>query len=276
MSVPAPAEGWEGAVGVSCGAKGAERATGRSAGKRFRFNGQTGGAPTGFTLIELLVVIAIIAILASLLLPALGRAKAKANLTKCLSNLRQVGITMTMYTAENREQFPFSGRDWPHLPFVDLLRLLDPYLSTNHRAFFLCPADRGLGFNMEWVKRNGAGAGIRTNDLLFPNSYYYYYTFYHGDDLSNPVLKVRKLSEVRFSSKKALSPCFASARGFAYDVRQDTPSSGHGTKGMALLFVDGHSEFVPYPRLYAPLADGNVKIYNLDWTRGGLAGEDLK
>jgi len=60
----------------------------------------------GFTLVELLVVIAIIAILASLLLPALGRAKEKGKAARCSSNLHQHGLAFAMYTEDNEEYYP--------------------------------------------------------------------------------------------------------------------------------------------------------------------------
>ena len=79
------------------------------------------GSHGGFTLIELLVVISIVAILASLLLPALGRAKAAALRTKCVSNLRQLQLAWQMYPADNdgrlAPNYPLGlGGKFPHLP----------------------------------------------------------------------------------------------------------------------------------------------------------------
>lgn len=109
----------------------------------------------GFTLIELLIVIAIIAILASLLLPALSQAKSRGQSIKCLSNLKQQQLSLIQYTQDNQKYPPFAvPSDIYHPLGQKWYSLLKPYTASSwSNSVMSCPSYKDFVFD-GWSEGN--------------------------------------------------------------------------------------------------------------------------
>ena len=233
---------------------------------------QSSARQNGFTLIELLVVIAIIAILAGMLLPALGKAKTKAQGIACLSNLKQLQLGFHLYAGDNQDALvkpgnsgtePFSWvQGWidfnPSNPDnTNTTQLLDrrkaafaPYLQS--AGVYKCPADRSYvtirGTRMSRVRSmgmsqaiGGPGPWLKPGGSMDENQRVYK-VFRKESDLANPgPANVYVLLDEH--------PDSINAGGFANTMVEspggarivDFPSSFHnGAAGIS--FADGHAE----------------------------------
>ena len=184
-----------------------------------------------FTLLELLIVIGIIALLASMLLPALSKARGIARRTKCISNLKQIGMILDIYKTNN---------DGWYCPGYHWADKLVPYLArpdSNSLRIFICPSDE-TPFPIGTVEECDPYLSYAMNVMIT------------GDDDTNMQVKMKKEKNINFSEKVVM--CDADNDQIMKDNTVLSESDQcrieeRHSSGANYLFWDGHVEWHAEP-----------------------------
>ena len=242
-----------------------------------------------FTLIELLVVIAIIAIIAAILFPVFAQAKEAAKKTSCLSNLKSIGLAMTLYENDNDDYFPnanvtglWTGRRFrvPIMPYLGIVqKQIAPgsYDMTSANGLLYCPSDLTR-------KQFNDTSYSYVSSLYRPWSFLQTVTnlFQLAGDGPCPAGTCTSISntEVQFQSSKVMVFEWINSHHFESHGQIGpwgkgapfTVGAGAFEGSRNLVFVDTHAKYKPASAMTVNLL--NCPDPNL--TPEGAAGTDLK
>ncbi|OGV50464.1 MAG: hypothetical protein A2017_01530 [Lentisphaerae bacterium GWF2_44_16] len=209
-----------------------------------------------FTLVELLIVISVIIILISLLLPALGKAKAKAQEIICLGNLRQCGIGIIQYCNDNNGWTPCAYRPWSSqqwgrwLISLDYLPGNDPTALLGKSSIIVCPSQYPYGkyLHLNYTYGFRKQSSLTTFFQLFkgPVSCTFYdsgadtYTPYTYASWSNPSSVNLLADTIRGAGTDPDRQWYYYNYGSSSSITSQTFHTRHSAAANA-LFADGHA-----------------------------------
>ncbi|MBS1371844.1 MAG: prepilin-type N-terminal cleavage/methylation domain-containing protein [Lentisphaeria bacterium] len=219
-----------------------------------------------FTLIELLVVIAIIAILASMLLPALNRARDSAKKSTCINNLKQIGSFVNFYNNDNNGYYPSYGNGSMGPTWSAQLLRLYFYAGNKDAQYAAAQKDRNIINRCPIREMSYAEYKAKKSNTDFWGMYGVNYVYFAVSGTGNSV-KPKKLSSIKSPSQKVYAvdgrECEGNGEIASYSWEKAMPSGRHNNMAN-VLWADGHTSSMQWQALtstYGP-ADAEKLYWN--------------